>query len=103
MHSEQERLGTRDSSRMQPLQVSHFLLGPSLDHFPGIALVVPVAEPELARDVPVPVFECEDGRLVNLDGPMRMVFRYRMVHVGLFSGGYAPIDLIDHISVEHFE
>ena len=53
---------------MDPGEVPHLLLRPRADHLAGVAFSVASAEPELAGDVLVAVFEHQDGGLVDLDG-----------------------------------
>lgn len=38
-----------------PHEVAHLLLGPGLDHLPGVALAVPVPEAEIPLHVAVPI------------------------------------------------
>ena len=85
MRAKEDGLRAEEAGVVDPGEVPHLLFSPRPDHLARVAFTVAAAEPELARDVLVPVFEHQDRRLVDLDGSGLVVGRRAVVHVCLFA------------------
>jgi len=85
VHAEDKWLGAGDSSLMDALQVSHFLLSPNFDHLARVALVVSVSESIFSRDITIAILEDQNRGLVNLDSTMFSVLCPCVINVCLES------------------
>merc|ERR1719233_624531 len=106
MGPQKNRLGGGDSCCMYSHQISHFFLGPSLDHFPWVLSSIAFPEPELSTDVLVPVLEDQDAGLEDLDCPALscvITTSHTMIHISLLASGNASINFCDKSPVQKFE
>ena len=65
--------------------------------------MITLSKPEFACDIFVSIFEDQNGRLVDLDGPGFAIFGRAVIKFGLFACRDASVDLRYEISVEQLE